>query len=127
MLVSILPKFIFEDEDILILKTKGVQLEECKISLGSYLVNCYKFYNLNETQVFDKLESQLVESAETERINFGSRAMAVIFLELRNVNSIKDKETKIAATCGLLAAVNSLAAVSVQHAQRFLALIRGIN
>ena len=66
MKVSIIPKFLLEDESITDLKDMGVKFDEGHVVIGGYKVGCIKVYNLSETQVFDKLESKsLLEAAST--------------------------------------------------------------
>lgn len=127
-LASYIPKALLEDEEIVTLKDMGVKLEEGSITLGKCKVNCIKVYNLTETQVFDKLDSHvLLESTDAQKTSYAQRCMSVIFLKLRSVVQIKDKDLRQAATCSLLAATNALAAVDIKVANRFLPLIRGIN
>ena len=127
-IISIIPKCLLEDESIITLKDMGVELEEGSITLGRCKVNCVKIYNLTETQVFDKLDSRsLLESTQSERNSYASRCMSVIFLKLRQAQSIKDKDLRCSAVCSLLAAVNALAAIDMKTANRFLPLIRGIS
>lgn len=127
-LASYIPKALLEDEEIVTLKDMGVKLEEGSITLGKCKVNCIKVYNLTETQVFDKLDSHvLLESTDAQKTSYAQRCMSVIFLKLRSVAQIKDKDLRQAATCSLLAATNALAAVDIKVANRFLPLIRGIN
>lgn len=125
---TIIPTCILEDEDIVTLRDMGVQLEEGSVILGGCKVNCIRVINLTETQIFDKLEAHsLLESIETERNSYVQRAATVIFMKLRQVASIKDKDQRCLATCSLLGAINSLAVIDPRTASRFLAIIRGIN
>lgn len=130
MINAIIPKFLFEDEEIITLKDKGIKIQEGNQILGKYKVPCYKFFNLSETEVFDEIYKESLCEAEgntqSDINSYANRVSSVLFLRIRQVSSIKDKETKIAAACSLLAAVNALASLSVRHANRFLPLVRGI-
>lgn len=127
-IVSIIPKCLLETEDLTTLKDMGIQFEEGSIKMGTCKVNCIKVYNLTETQVFDKLDSHsLLEATDAQKNSYASRCMSIIFLKLRQVTSMKDKDLRCTAVCSLLAAVNSLAAIDMKTANRFLPLIRGIN
>lgn len=132
MLVSIIPKCILEEEALVELKDMGVKFDEGSITIGRCKVNCIKVYNLTETQVFDKLETKaLLEARErptdAEVKTYSSRNLAILFLKIRQVAQIKDKDLRCSAVCSLLAAVNSLATIDPRTATRFLPLIRGIN
>lgn len=128
MIYSIIPKMLLETEDLVTLEDKGIQYEEGTQTIGRIKVPCYKFLNINETQVFDLLESrQLNESEEQEKASFANRSSAVLFLQLRKVNMIKDPERKILAVTSLTASVMALASVSPRVAQRFLSLVRALS
>ena len=134
MLISIIPKCLLEDESLIELKDMGVKFQEGSIVIGKCKVNCVKFYNLSETQVFDKLERKSMSEAsvsdkvsDAELRTFSSRNLAIIFSKLRQVQNIKDKDLRCAATCSLLAAVNSLGSIDPRQASRFLPIIRGIQ
>lgn len=128
MIISYIPKCLLEDEAPNQLRDMGVKLEEGSITLGKCKVNCIKVYNLTETQVFDKLDSiSLMEATDAQKNSYASRCMSIIFLKLRQAQTIKDKDLRCAAVCSLFAAVNSLAAIDMKTANRFLPLIRGIN
>ena len=125
--VTYIPKCILETEDIVTLKDMGVQLEEGHINIGSCKVNCIKVYNLTETQIFDKLDQHsLVESLSSDANSFVQRSITIIFMKIRQVAALKDKDQRMLGTCSLLAAVNALGAVDPKSANRFLPLIRGI-
>jgi hypothetical protein len=127
MIISYIPKCLLEDEAPTQLKDMGIKIEEGTITMGNCKVNCIKVYNLTETQVFDKLESRsLLEATDAENRNYASRCMSVIFMKLRQVQTIKDPEIRCAAICSLFAAVNSLAVIDMKTANRFLPLIRGL-
>lgn len=127
-LISIIPKCLLEEEDIITLKDDGVLLEEGSITIGKCKVNCIKVYNLTETQVFDKLDSHsILESTNAEKNSYASRCMSIIFLKIRQASAIKDPNIRCAAVCSLLAAVNGLASIDIKVANRFLPLLRGIN
>ena len=55
MINSIIPKFLFNEEDIIYLRDKGLQITEGNQIVGEYKVPCYKFFNMNEIEVFDTL------------------------------------------------------------------------
>lgn len=130
MINAIIPKFLFEDEEIITLKDRGIKIQEGNQIIGKYKVPCYKFFNLSETEVFDELYKESFYEAEgntqADISGYVNRISSVMFLRIRQASMIKDKETKIAAACSLLASVNALAALSVKHANRFVPLIRGI-
>ena len=128
MLISYIPKCLLDEEAPNQLRDMGVKLEEGSITLGRCKVNCIKVYNLTETQVFDKLDStSLMEATDAQKNSYASRCMSIIFLKLRQVQNMKDPELRCSAVCSLFAAVNSLAAIDMKIASRFLPLIRGIN
>lgn len=132
MLTTIIPKCILEEESLVELKDMGVKFDEGHVIVGKCKVNCIKVYNLTENQVFDKLAAKSLNEAastatESELKSYSSRNMAIIFTQLRKVQNIKDKDVRCAATCSLLAAVNSLAVIDPRQASRFLPIIRGIN
>lgn len=132
MITSIIPKCILEEEALVELKDLGVKFDEGSIIVGKCKINCIKVYNLTETQVFEKLETKSLNEAastatEAELKTYSSRNLAIIFTQLRRVQQIKDKDLRCAATCSLLAAVNSLAMIDPRQASRFLPIIRGIN
>ena len=129
MKISILPKFIFEDEDIITLRDKGIQLQEGLQTFGDYKVPCYKFYNLNELEVIDELyKGSLLESKDdtSQKNSFAVRVVSTLFLRFRQVVNIKDTDQKIIAACALMSAVNSLAQINIQYANRFVPLLRSI-
>lgn len=126
--ISIIPKCLLENEAVTTLRDMGVRLEEGHVNIGKCKVNCIKVYDLTETQVFDKLDAHsLLEAVDAEKNSYANRCMSVIFLKLRQVATIKDKDLRCSAVCSLLAAVNALAAVDIKTANRFIPLIRGIN
>ena len=134
MINSIIPKFLLEDEALIELKDMGVEFEEGHVIVGKCKVNCIKVYNLNETQVFDKLEKKsILEASVSDKVSdaelrtYSSRNMAVIFSRIRQVANIKDNDLRCAAVCSILAAVNALASIDPRQAGRFLPMIRGIN
>lgn len=125
---SIIPKMLFETEDLITLSDKGIEYEEGTQTIGKIKVPCYKFYGLDEMQVFDALEShQLLESEAQERFAFANRATAIIFLQIRKVSSIKTPETKVAAIAALTSSVMALGAVNARIGQRFLSLVRSLS
>ena len=129
MINAVIPKFLFEIEDIISLQDKGIQLQEGNQVIGNYKIPCYKFMNMTETQVFDELESNMLLEANdrTAELNgYANRMVSILFLKLRQIATIKDKDQKTAATCSLAAAVSSLANVNVNYAKRFLPLLRSI-
>lgn len=127
-ITTIIPTCILEDEDIITLKDMGIQVQEGSVKLGKCKINCIKVLNLTESQIFDRLEAHsLLESIETERNSYVQRAATVVFMKLRQVATIIDKDQRCVATCALLGAVNSLAVIDPRTASRFLAILRGIN
>lgn len=127
-IISYIPKCTLEEEQIVALRDMGVHFEEGKLPFGNVKVNCLKVYNLTETQVWDKLDSRrLVESTDAQKGSYANRAVTVIFMQLQRVRQIKDKDLRTAAAASLLAGINSLAALDVSIANRFLSLVRAIN
>ena len=130
MINAVIPKFILEVEDIITLKEKGIQIQEGTQVIGNYKVPCYKFLNISETEVFDELETHsLLEAADNRAADlngYANRMVSILFLKLRQVATMKDKDQKTAASCSLAAAVSSLATVNVGYAKRFLPLLRSI-
>ena len=128
MINAVIPKFIFDEEDIIYLKDKGIQIQEGNVTIVKHKIPCYKFYNLSENEVFDELDSNKLYEAtsESEKNNYASRVVSILFLKIRQVVNIKDKEQRTIAACSLLAAVNSLAAINVVYARRFLPLVRNL-
>jgi hypothetical protein len=130
MISAVIPKFLFEIEDIITLQDKGIQLQEGTQVIGNYKVPCYKFMNLSETEVFDELEKNSLLEADTHRSaelnGYANRMVSILFLKLRQIATMKDKDQKTAASCALASAVSSLATVNVGYAKRFLPLLRSI-
>ena len=128
MINSIIPKFLFNEEDIIYLKDNGIQIQEGNQIVNNYKIPCYKFFNLNETEVFDKLDSnKLYEDAnDSQKTSYANRVSSTLFLRIRQAINIKDKDQKITASCALLAAVNTLANININYANRFLPLIRSM-
>ena len=95
MINAIIPRFLFEDEEIITLKDKGVKIQEGNQIIGKYKVPCYKFFNLSETEVFDELYKESLYEAEgntqSEISSYVNRVSSVMFLRIRQVSSIKDK------------------------------------
>ena len=127
--VSYIPRYLLEEEQVVALKDMGVKTEEVKYTCGNVKVNCLKVYNLTETQVWDKLDGMsLLESTDQAQKNsYAQRAVTVVFMQLRRVIQIKDKDLRAVGAASLLAAVNGLASIDVRVANRFLALVRGIS
>ena len=131
MKTAIIPKFILEVEDIITLRDRGIKLQEGIQIVGDYKVPCYKFFNLSETEVFDELEHnsllEAVDGRSPELNGYANRMVSILFLKLRQIATMKDKDQKTAASCSLAAAVSSLANINVGYAKRFLPLLRSIN
>ena len=126
---AIIPKFLFDEEDIYYLQDRGIKISEGNQVVGKYKIPCYKFFNLNENEVFDELEGNSLNEADitdSQKMSFANRSMSILFLKLRQVMNMQDKEQKIAATCSLIAAVNSLAVINLNYAKRFLPILRGL-
>ena len=84
---------------------------------------------MNEIEVFDELQKNSLLEAnneKAEKLGYSTRVASVLFLRIRQANAIKDKDQKLIASCSLLSAVNSLAAINLQQAKRFLPLVRGM-
>lgn len=130
MINAVIPKFVFEKEDIITLKDRGIQIQEGTQVIGSYKIPCYKFLNMNETEVFDELETHaLLEASDNRQADlngYANRMVSILFLKLRQIATIQDKDQKAAASCSLAAAVSSLATVNVTYAKRFLPLLRSL-
>ena len=130
MITTVIPRFLIEEEALTELADMGIKFREGSVTIGKCKIGCVEFYNLTETQVFDKIESKALlenKASDAELKTYSSRNLSIIFNQLRKVNNIKDKDLKCAAACSLLAAVNSLAVIDARQAQRFLPIIRGIN
>lgn len=127
MITSIIPKFLLEKEDIIHLKDKGIQFQEGFQTIGKTKIPCYKFFNLSETDVFDELYIPLNEATnDAVKISYANRVASILFLRIRQVAALTDKNQKLVASCSLLSAVNSLASLNISYAQRFLPLLRGL-
>ena len=127
MKTAIIPKFFFESEDIITLRDKNIKFDEGNVKFGRTKVDCYRFYNLTETEVFDELDTTLLESAATDNRTYAARAASIMFLRARQVASIKDHDTKLTAAISLIAAINSLATIDMTYARRLLPLARSIS
>lgn len=129
MNTAIIPKFLFEKEDIIYLKNKGIKLEEGLQRIGNTKVPCYRFYNITEMEVFDEMRNPIHEGSsnlESERNSYAQRVSSILFIRIRQANQIKDIDQKVIAACALLDAVNSLALINIQYGKRFISLIRSI-
>ena len=130
MLITIIPKFLLEEESIIELRDMGVKLDEGWVNLCKMKIPYKKVYNLTECQVFDKLETKALyedKRNDAQLRSYVSRNLAILFLKVRQIAAIKDKDLRATGTCALLAAVNSLAQLDAASAARFLSLIRGIQ
>lgn len=131
MITSIIPKFLLEEESIIELQDMGIKLDEGSINLGKLKIPCIRVHNLTECEVFDKLETKALHEVNGPNIGemrtFVSRNLAILFIKVRQVANMKDKDARCAATCALLASVNSLATIDVRSASRFLPMIRAID
>lgn len=126
---AIIPKFLLDLEDIIYLKDSGIKLEEGTQIIGKYKVPCYKFYNISETEVFDELDRDRLYEAksDSEKLSYATRMFSILFLRLRQVNAMTDKNQKLLAACSLTAAVNSLASINLTYAKRFLPMLRSLS
>lgn len=126
---SIIPKLLFEDEDIITLKDKGIKIEEGIQTINKFKIPCYKFYNISEMEVFDELNKNSLLEANNDSIknSYANRMMTIIYLRIRQVATMTDPEKKLSASCALCAAVNSLADININYAQRFLPLLRSLG
>ena len=131
MIVSYIPRYVLEEEQIVALKDMGIKTEDVKYTCGNTKINCLKVYNLTETQVWDKLDTMsLLETTDQDKIqknSYAQRAITVVFMQLRKITTIKDKDLRAVGAAWLLAAINGLASLDVKVANRFLALVRGIS
>lgn len=123
---AIIPKFLFEDEDIIYLRDKGIKLEEGLQKVGNTKVACYRFHNITEMEVFDEMKSTLNESTDSEKNSYAQRVSSLLFLRIRQVMQIQDANQKLVASIALLDAVNSLALINIQYGKRFISLMRSI-
>ena len=128
-----IPKFLFEDEDIVCLRDKGIQIQEGLLPIGKVKVRCYKFSNISETEVFNELERFSITEAtsaeaalESKRNAYANRAMSILFLKIRQAMNIQDSAQRLAVSCSLISAVNSLACLNIDYAKRFLPILRGL-
>lgn len=128
MKYAIIPKMLFETEDLVNLADSGIYFDDGDQAIGTVKVPCYRFYNIDEMQVFDKIYTKLYETSnQQEKTAFANRATAVIFIQLRRVNSIKNPEAKIAAVAALTSSVMALGAIDPRVASRFLSLVRALS
>ena len=127
MNTAIIPKFLFEDEDIIYLKDKGIKLDEGLQKVGKIKVPCYRFYNITEMEVFDEMRNPLHEGLDdSERNSYAQRVSSLLFIRIRQVMQIQDPTQKLIGACTLLDAVNSLANINIQYGKRFISLMRSI-
>ena len=128
MKYAIIPKMLFETEDIVALMDKGLQFESGDVTIGKTKVPCYRFHNLDEMEVFDILYTKMYESNDDqEKLAFANKATSLIFIQIRKVSAIKNPELKVCAVNSLSSAVMSLAAVNARIASRFLSLVRSLQ
>ena len=130
---AIIPKFLFEDEDIICLRDKGITFYEGFQPIGKVKVPCYKFLNITETEVFDELDKHSINEAtsaeaalESKRNSYANRAMSILFLKIRMAMNIPNQTDRLAVSCALISAVNSLACLNIDYAKRFLPILRGM-
>ena len=130
---AIIPKFLFEEEDIIHLVDKGIQIQSGRLPIGKTKVPCYKFLNITETEVFNELDKHSINEAtsaeaalESKRNSYANRAMSILFLKIRQAMNLQNPADKIATSCALIGAVNSLACLNIDYAKRFLPILRGM-
>ena len=126
MKLAIIPMFLFETADIAYLKEKQIKFDTGTVSIGQNKVNCYRFYNLNEMELFDELKSPINEDNNAMLKNYASRVASLLFLRIRQIMTIQDATQKLIASVALMSAVNSLANIDVQYGNRFVSLLRSI-
>lgn len=128
---AILPKFLFTEEDVVALQDEGIQIQRGNQILNGIKVPCYKFFNMTETEVCDKLQrhpmSEATDAKQAQLDSYAMRVSSVLFLRLRQASAMRDKNEKLQAGCSLLAAVNSLALISPSYANRFVNLVRSLG
>ena len=97
----------------------GIKTEDVKYTCGNTKINCLKVYNLTETQVWDKLDTMsLLETTDQDKIqknSYAQRAITVVFMQLRKITTIKDKDLRAVGAASLLAAINGLASLDVKE------------
>ena len=126
---TLIPTFLFEIEDLTTLKEKGAVYKVGTTKIGKNVVNCVLFENLTIDDVFNKLEEDnLFESAGigVDSKSYASRMMAIMFLRVRELMMIKDKDLRTVGACSLIAANNSLFAVEPAYARRILPILRSL-
>lgn len=129
MQITYIPEFLFETEDINTLKDKKLDFRKGTLTIGKYKVPCYEFLNLSTDDVFNKLEEDNLweaQTTESDRRSFASRTMAIMFLRIREVANMKDKDARLAAVCGLIAANTALFPIDPSFARRILPLLRSV-
>ena len=132
MKTAIIAKFLLETEDLVKLKDYGLKHENTVLPIGRIKVPCYKFFNVNETELFDILDKEhfknttLNEAGETVNKNFANRAWSIIFNQIREVNKLKDRKEKLPLICTLTSTSVSMASIDMNLANRMLQLIRNL-
>ena len=132
MKTAIIAKFLFDEEDLVALKDMGVVYESKTETIGRLKIPCYKFFNIDENGVFDKLDIKniskisLSEAGTNLDKTFSSRAWSVIFTQIRKVNALPDDGAKVGAVCALLSTCVSMATLDTNLANRILQLIRNL-
>ena len=125
---AVIPKYLFENEQIIELQDKGIQVESGNLTLSKRRIPCYCFYNMTIDEVFDELESkELNESTQTDNRNFAARIVAILFLRARQIIAMKPGDAKIAAATSFAAAVTSVAILDPFYAKRLLPLARTVG
>ena len=132
MKTAIIAKFLLETEDLVTLRDCGLKNEQTTIPIGRIKVPCYKFFNVNEAELFDILDKAslknitLNEAGETVNRNFANRAWSIIFSQIREANKIKEPNVKLQVICTLTSTSVSMASVDMNLASRMLQLIRNL-
>lgn len=129
MEITYIPQFLFESEDINTLRDKKLDFRKGVLTIGRCKIPCFEFQNLTTDEVFNKLEEDNLweaQTTESDRRSFASRTMAIMFLRIREVAAIPDKNARLAAVSGLIAANTALFAIDSSYARRILPLLRSI-
>ena len=125
-----IPNFVLEPEDYSLLDSEKINYDKGIIKINEFKIPCTKFFNLSIDEVFDILEGKSnLNEANNSSIGdrtYASRVMSILFLRMREVVNIKDRELRLTAACSLIAGVNSLYTIDPGYGRRLLPLLRSI-
>lgn len=124
-----IPNFVLEPEDYSALDKRGIDYDKGIVKVSEFKVPCTKFFNMTIDEVFNVLEGNQLNEVNSSSMGdrtYASRVMSILFLRMREVVNIKNKELRLAAACSLIAGVNSLYAIDPGYGRRLLPLLRSI-